>query len=444
MLLVEDTRKTIRKHTIKMLFDAYEGGQLNLSKEKRAIKYAKMKKSPFHFYRGSAVLFYEDLTKLPLPYQTTDEHPTWIQGDLHFENFGAFQAKDGQIVFDINDFDEGFLGSYLYDIIRNSVSIGLYAEMLGYSEENQSELMERFYQYYAKQLQTFADRSHAVKTLFNKEATYGPVKNLLENVEGKKPNEALLKMTIVENGKRRFKRGNGLESLDLKERQALEEAWNQYLDTLDQTNRQGRAYFRIKDVVKSFGAGIGSVGLNRYFILIEGDDDDNQEDDVILEAKEARQPVTAHFFPAHPVFTEEGEGIHHGKRVVMTQKAMHHLEDPYLGWMTVQGRHYYVRENSSYQDELDRDHLKHFASILATVEIMGQVTAKAHARADRDVHDKIEHQNEQAILNAIGDDFDRFAKDLTRLALYYKKQVCADYRLFVEWITEEYECGFSA
>ena len=46
------------------------------------------------------------------------------------DNFGAFQNA-GSIVFDVNDFDEGYVGSYLYDIIRMSISIALYLEEQG-------------------------------------------------------------------------------------------------------------------------------------------------------------------------------------------------------------------------------------------------------------------------------------------------------------------------
>src|ERR1700676_2091506 len=60
--------------------------------ERLAIKYARMRSSPFVFLRGTAHLFYEDwprrspLNKAP---------KTWICGDLHLENFGGYKAADG-------------------------------------------------------------------------------------------------------------------------------------------------------------------------------------------------------------------------------------------------------------------------------------------------------------------------------------------------------------
>ena len=52
-----------------------------------------MMESPFRFFRGSAYLFYYDVTKIPFSFHTPEDKPTWIQGDLHMENFGAFQNE---------------------------------------------------------------------------------------------------------------------------------------------------------------------------------------------------------------------------------------------------------------------------------------------------------------------------------------------------------------
>ena len=60
------------------------------------------------------------------------ETPTWIQGDFHFENFGVHGNAKGEIIYDVNDFDEGYLGSYLYDLIRMAVSVQLFAKEAGY------------------------------------------------------------------------------------------------------------------------------------------------------------------------------------------------------------------------------------------------------------------------------------------------------------------------
>ena len=272
MSLIKNTFKELRKQTIQTILDAYEGGELKLNKENRTAKYKKMLRSPFHFYRGSAFLFYYDLAHLPLPYTTAKEHPTWIQGDLHFENFGAFELRNGRIVFDTNDFDEGYLGSYLYDVVRSAVSIGLYATLLDFSEEDRKKLMELYFRSYAEQLHHYTTGDADVTAeVFTKENTQGPIQALLAEVEENDARARLRTLTTIEDGKRRLKRDSGLETLDKEEREAFDKGWNEYIKTLDDQTKKEPGYFQVKDVVKSFGAGIGSVGLKRYFVLAEGD-----------------------------------------------------------------------------------------------------------------------------------------------------------------------------
>src|SRR3712207_3917366 len=86
----------------------------------------------FAFYRGSAALFYADLMG--------DHHDdgfldaatsrVWIHGDLHAENFGTYMNSSGHLVFNVNDFDEAYVGPYLWDLKRLVASVAL----IGYSK----------------------------------------------------------------------------------------------------------------------------------------------------------------------------------------------------------------------------------------------------------------------------------------------------------------------
>ena len=65
------------------------------------IRYARMRASPFAFFRGAAALMAADLA-------TTPATGIRVQacGDCHVANFGGFGTPERQLVFDINDFDE--------------------------------------------------------------------------------------------------------------------------------------------------------------------------------------------------------------------------------------------------------------------------------------------------------------------------------------------------
>ncbi|WP_281974376.1 DUF2252 domain-containing protein [Halobacillus litoralis] len=437
METMEELKKRLRKMTIKEIFDHYEGEILGLDHHKRSIKYNKMLKNPFQFFRGSAYLFYYDVSRMPISYHTPEDKPTWIQGDLHFDNFGGLQNEQGEMVFDSNDFDEGYLGSYLYDVYRMTTSIGLYAEQLEYGEEDQEAFIDTYLRAYHHQLEEFVERGGDPSTLlFKKDNTGGPVANTLGNLENREVTEKLNQMTKVEDGERHFKIEGQLERLSEEERQGLEEAWPKYIQSLNENKDSSGNYFAVKDAVKLEGAGTGSIGLMRFFILVEGPGEEHT-DDVILEAKEARYPATGHYFSYDDLFQSE-EGLHHGRRLIQTQKAMHYLQDPYLGFFSIGDHHFYVRESTAFEEEVDPEQLLDRDSMLATVETMGKVTAKIHARADSDVDASLPHESEVEILKAIGN-LDRFVDDLTRMGMFYKHRVEEDFQLFAEWLEEEFQ-----
>ncbi len=72
-------------------------------------KYRTMASDPHAFYRGSACLFYADVTADEDPFCDDRSGRIWVHGDLHVENFGTYLNSDGRLVFDINDFDEAYL-----------------------------------------------------------------------------------------------------------------------------------------------------------------------------------------------------------------------------------------------------------------------------------------------------------------------------------------------
>ena len=49
----------------------------------------------------------------------------WIHGDLHVENFGTYLNSDGRLIFDVNDFDEAYLGRFTWDLQRFAASLAL-------------------------------------------------------------------------------------------------------------------------------------------------------------------------------------------------------------------------------------------------------------------------------------------------------------------------------
>lgn len=86
-------------------------------------KFRKMAATPFAFYRGSAGLFYADMAHEDDPFINDKTGRVWIQGDLHAENFGTYMNNQGLLVFDVNDFDEAYVGAFTWDLKRLCASL---------------------------------------------------------------------------------------------------------------------------------------------------------------------------------------------------------------------------------------------------------------------------------------------------------------------------------
>ena len=82
------------------------------------IRHARMRVTPFTFYRGAAAIMASDLSRSP----TTDLR-VQLCGDAHLSNFGLFNGPDRRLLFDVNDFDETLPGPFEWDLKRLAASV---------------------------------------------------------------------------------------------------------------------------------------------------------------------------------------------------------------------------------------------------------------------------------------------------------------------------------
>src|SRR5687767_5842623 len=143
-------------------------------------KFRKMAADPFAFYRGSAPLFYADVDRLEDPWVDAETARVWIQGDLHAENYGTYMDSAGVLVFDVNDFDEAYLGHYTWDLQRMAASLALLGFRKALSDASIAQLIETYGAAYLETVRLFAtsevDRDFRL-TLDN---TKGPLRAVLE------------------------------------------------------------------------------------------------------------------------------------------------------------------------------------------------------------------------------------------------------------------------
>src|SRR4051812_32535004 len=122
-------------------------------------KFRKMAADPFAFYRGSACLFYADVADRDDPWADERTSRVWIQGDLHAENFGTYMDGDGVLIFDVNDFDEAYVGHFTWDVTRFAASMALLGWRKAISDTDISRLVERYVRSYLDQVRWFVDQA---------------------------------------------------------------------------------------------------------------------------------------------------------------------------------------------------------------------------------------------------------------------------------------------
>ncbi|TCI57708.1 DUF2252 domain-containing protein [Exiguobacterium sp. SH1S21] len=418
-------KQQIRRDTIATVLDYYDHSIRNLTETARREKYDKMSTSPFSFFRGSSHLFYYDFAKVPLAFDTSEAYPTFIQGDLHFENFGVFGDGAGTIIYDVNDFDEAYLGSYLFDVLRMAISVDLFAAESGFDS---NEAIEVYAETYALAIRRYA-KGKDEDVQFTKANTSKAIKKVIKKAE-KKQDAFMSERTEVRDEERYFATSDDLIPVSEKTATKIKQAWPEYLNSLSGEYRHHADHYDIKDIAIKRESGTASIGLERYYILIEGADEEHDED-VILEMKQAQSAVPSLFLPTHPLF-EDGLS-HEGARVIAAQRAMVHSQDPYLGYFTIDGNEYYVRQRSPYKRKVKAKHIKNESSLIETLKVQAEITAKIHARADADAN-VLEYEASEQIAEAIGDALPLFVRQISRWARFYANQVRFDFEAFHSWV----------
>ena len=149
--MARTTRKSRQQLIVDVLEDAFAPLMTADPKAFRG-KFRKMAADPFAFYRGSACLFYADMTKVEDPWADDRTGAVWIHGDLHAENFGTYMDSDGRLVFDVNDFDEAYIGHFSWDLRRFVASLALLGWQKALPEDDIRQLIGAYLRAYLAQV----------------------------------------------------------------------------------------------------------------------------------------------------------------------------------------------------------------------------------------------------------------------------------------------------
>ncbi|MGY1591313.1 DUF2252 domain-containing protein [Geodermatophilus sp. SYSU D00708] len=392
-------------------------------------KFRKMAADPFAFYRGSACLFYADMAEQEDRWCDERTSRVWIQGDLHAENFGTYMDGAGRIVFDVNDFDEAYLGHVSWDLRRFTASFALLAWRKALGDDVIADLLRRYLHAYLDQVAAFTrlddDRTFALV----KENTEGAVHEAILRTTARTRQALLDRMTVVENFERRFAEGPRNRRLEDAERDRVLAALDRWRDTVYPPRRRRDVAYDVKDVVATGGFGIGSAGLPAYNVLIEGYDQ-ALENDVVLSLKQGNVPAPSRIVRDPAI---RGYFEHEGHRTAVSQRALQANASQFLGHTEIDGVGFVVQELSPYEVDLDWEDLTEPEEIAPVMTQLGRATAKVHCVGDVDSdHTLVSFQTEEAITAMVGDRREEFTEDVVAFAAAYARRTQEDHRLFVD------------
>ena len=410
-----------RGEQILAVFDTAFGELLAADPAAFRVKFRKMAASAFAFYRGTACLFYADLEREQHggPYLDDRTGRVWIHGDLHAENFGTYMDAQGRLIFNVNDFDEAYVGPFTWDLKRFAASVAL----IGYTKALSDEQITELVRIYAA---AYRERIHALATgakndevpPFTLDTAEGPLLDALRDAR------ALTRFAPAR---------------------------------LDDGDPRLRAPLRLRRRLHRAGRGHPVQGPRRLRRL-SGDAAGVVADPPRLVPREGRRRPPGHRHrlggPAlvqHPSGGQQrrpGERrrdlpqagadpgrlpAHHGRasirdyfqheghRTVISQRALQAHADPWLGWTELDGSGQLVAEVSPYAVDLDWSDIDDPEEIAAVVADLGRATAdhaRGGGRRERPLG-LVPFSTERAIDAAIAADEDGFAGLLVDFAHEY-------------------------
>ena len=340
-----------------------------------ALRHQRMAASPWNYYRGAAAVMAGDLAVQP-------DSGLIVQlcGDAHVLNFGLWATPERNLLFDLRDFDETLPGPFEWDVKRFAASVVVAARENRVKPGRAAaavtagvEAYCRRMRWYTKQpeLDIWYDGIH-VDSFINyfESADRGRASVYIERKRQRRTSRgAFAKLTAMAHGRPRITEDPPVRVTISDEEQAdlRQHLLASYRLTLQEDRRTLFDRFTEVDVVRQV-VGVGSVGMRVYLLLLEGR---SGADPLFLQAKQAGPSV----YEAH---AQPSRHDHHGARVVNGKRLVQSASDIFVGWGSLHGNDYYVRQFRDMKiipsTELIAPRLAEFATAC------GETLARAHAR----------------------------------------------------------------
>jgi uncharacterized protein (DUF2252 family) len=198
----------------------------------------------------------------------------------------AWRNRHGDIVFGVNYFDEAVIYDFQIDVFRICVSICSHAKTNGFDDDQVITAIKTFTESYVETVLGYGGNEKALLFELTPETSYGKLQEFLQKTERKKSSDKLLtKFTKRDADTKlpRFIKGpvdvphedTNLAAVPPEMEAEIKRVFTKthYGATM---MKLGWAippwdddFFTVLDVAERIGSGIGSFGVDRYYVLFE-------------------------------------------------------------------------------------------------------------------------------------------------------------------------------
>ena len=381
------------------------------------LKFARMSATPFAFFRGAAAVMAADLAQLP---RTGID--VQICGDAHVQNLGAYGGgADGHLIFDINDFDETIKGPWEWDVKRMAASLVLAGREARNSERQCKDAVECFSRTYRETMQGLSQLSvlELARYQVTRHLKVSPVLSVLRKAEHATPQATLQKLAVEKSGKYELEElTDPTYGIPVQYRvpestaKRVLAALPGYVQTLLSERHHFFRQYHPADVGFRI-VGTGSVGTRDYVVLMFAGAVD---DPLFLQLKQELPSVYARYLPNSNPPRHQGQRVAFGVRQMLVQF------DIFMGWATIEGRPYLVRQLRDHKAGIQDADLEG-NGLLQYAEVCGELLAKGHARS-----------GDPSMLSGYLGTADRFDEGLVNFAVDYADQGTRDFEQLLKAI----------
>lgn len=356
-----------------------------------AEKYEQMASGLQPFLRGTATVYYRDLSRYQdarasLPHGPGAEQ-TQLYGDVHLENLGVTRDDQGPL-FDVVDFDATLPGPFAWDVRRAALALRTALSIAEQPVDVLDTACAALVQSYTQTMAMAATVGVPDVVRETSQSAGGIVTDLI--ADGRKrydAKEELSQYTELRDGKRVLKRTD--ELIDMPERDRAELA--SWMQSYRQSRFRGPgsvAQFDVLDAVQRLGAGVASWPNLRFWVLVRGDEPINSveshEGEWLLEFKEERDPPQPVVWLGRGPLGSNGPRVFAGTRCLLASPG----SEPDLGYVVAGSVSLQVRRVLRGRRDLDVLKLAERlqsgryqpTDVRALAATVGQLVASGHAR----------------------------------------------------------------